>query len=98
MKLIDHAIEHVEEELEGAKEYAEKYVEFRSRGDTTRANKYKEMANDELRHASFVYDFALSDIEGVKKVYTISVTDEEKWTKCHKHYVECSALIRQMLM
>lgn len=98
MKMIEHYIDDIDEELEGAKEYAEKYIEWKARGDTTRANKFKEMAHDELRHASFMHDTAVTDIDGVKKIYTISVEDEEKWSHAHKHYAECVALIRQMLV
>jgi ferritin len=98
MRMIDKMIDHINEELEGAKEYAEKYIECKSRGDTTRASKYHDMANDELRHASNIHDFAIMDVDSIKNVYPLSVEDEEKWTHAHKHFAECTAIIRQMLM
>ena len=97
MKMIDRMIEHIEEELDGAKEYAEKYIEHKAKGDMQRANKYKEMASDELRHASYVHEWALVDIENLKKVYTIPVEAEDKWMHAHKHFVECMGWIRQMI-
>lgn len=97
MKIIDDLIEEVNEELEGAKHYAELYIEWKARGDSIKYSKYKEMANDELRHAAFAHDSAVNDIENIKRVYTLSVEDEEKWGKAHKHYSECMAYIRYML-
>ena len=97
MKMIDHIVEQIDEELEGAKDYAEEYIRHKAKGEMVRANKYKDMANDELRHAANVHDFAIADIEDVKRVYPIPTADEEKWDKAHKHYVECMGWIRQML-
>ena len=97
MKMIHKFAEQIKEELEGAKHYAEKYIEYRAKGDSTRAMKYKEMANDELRHAQYVHDFALQDVEAVKKVYTLSVEAESEWEHAHKHFAECTAMVRMML-
>lgn len=89
MKTIDKMIEHIDEEVEGAREYAEKYIECKSRGHTARASKYKEMAFDELKHAEYVYGFAEEDVENIRKVYPLSVDEEEKWShakrKMHEH-------------
>ena len=51
------------------------------------ANLYKEMANDELKHAGYLHD----------KVFTPTEEMEEKWEKCHKRFVEKTAWIKQML-
>ena len=97
MKSIAKYVDHIEEEIEGAKEYAECYVEAKVHGDMNRANKYKEMATDELRHAAYVHEFAVAEIEAVSKVYTPPVEMQEKWDKAHKEYVERTAWVRQML-
>ena len=47
MRAIKKYVEAIEEEIEGAKDYAEKYVEAKAKGDIGRANRYKEMAGDE---------------------------------------------------
>ena len=54
MKILDHMIEDLEEEVDGAREYAEKYIECKAKGNTARATKYKEMAMDELKHAGYI--------------------------------------------
>ena len=97
MKMIYKFADHIKEELEGAKSYAEKYIEHKAKGDSTRAMKYKEMANDELRHAQYIHDFAMQDVEAVKKVHTLSVEDESAWEHAHKHFAECTAMVRMML-
>jgi hypothetical protein len=95
--MIEHLIHHIDEELEGAKDYAEKYIEWRAKGDMIRANKYKDMASDELRHASYVYEFAVQDADKITKIYTLPEETEEMWKKSKKHYAECMAKIKMML-
>lgn len=97
MHYIKKMADHILDELEGAKEYAEKFVEHKAKGNMSEATKYKEMANDELRHANYIHEFAVAEIESLRKVYTPSVEMQEKWDKLHKEYVQEAALIRQML-
>lgn len=97
LHIIEKMIEDIMDEIDGAKEYAEKYIENRARGNVARSNKYKEMANDELRHAAYAHEFAMQDIEELKKVMEIPVEDEEKWERAHKKYSECTAWIKRML-
>ena len=97
MKMIKKYVDTIAEEIEGAKEYAEKYVECKAKGNTARAQKYKEMATDELKHTTYIHDMAIQDIEELKKIYTPPVEMEEKWDKVHKEYVESVAWVKQML-
>ena len=97
MKLLHEHIEHIEDELEGAKEYAEKYITCKAKGNVQSANIYKEMAHDELKHAMFMYDLAVKDVEQVGAIYTLPVQDEEAWAMIKKKYAEHIAIIRQML-
>jgi hypothetical protein len=97
MRSIKAYVEHIDEELEGAKDYAEKYVEAKAKGNMSMANKYKEMASDELRHAGYVHEFAVAEIDALSKVYTPPVDMQKKWEESHKEYVEKAAWIRQML-
>lgn len=81
MRIVKKMIDHINDELDGAAEYAEKYIENRAMGKTTRASAYREMAKDELRHAGNIYGYAIEDIEAIKKVYAMSPEAEEMWEK-----------------
>ena len=63
----------------------------------TDANKYREMSGDELKHASYIHDFATKDIAELEKVYSPPVEMLDKWNHAHKEYVERVAWVRQML-
>lgn len=97
MRTIKNYVEKINNEIEGAKEYAEKYVEEKVKGETTRANRYREMANDELKHANYIHDFATTKIAELEKVYTAPVEMLDKWEHAHAEYVEKVAWIKQML-
>jgi hypothetical protein len=97
MRSIKKYVEAIEDEIEGAECYAEKYVEAKAKGDSMKANHYKEMANDELKHATFQHGWAVAEIEAISKVYTPPVAMQEKWEHAHKEYVERVALVKQML-
>lgn len=97
MTKIKAYVKQIDEELCDAKEYAEKYVEAKAKGDSNWANRYKEMAQDELKHSMYIHDKAIADIEELSKVYTPPVEMQKKWDESHKVYVEKSAWIKQML-
>lgn len=97
MRSIQRYVESINDEIEGAKCYAEKYVEEKAKGDMEKANRYKEMSNDELKHAMYQHEWAVRDIEKLSKVFKPPVEMEEKWASAHKEYVEKVAWVRQML-
>lgn len=97
MTKIKNLVEAIDEELCGAKEYAEKYVEYKAKGNNAWANKYKEMANDELKHATYLHDKAVEDITELEKIYTPPEKMQKKWDESHAKYVEKTAWIKQML-
>ena len=97
MRIIKNLGEQLDEEIEGAKEYAEKYVECKAKGNMHRAKLYEEMANDELKHCGYIHEMAVQEIEDIKKVYTAPVDMQKKWEEAHKEYVEKVAWIKQML-
>jgi hypothetical protein len=97
MKIIHKMIESLEEEVEGAKEYAEQYIECKAKGNLQRANVFKEMAHDELRHATTLHDLYVKDIESIEKVYPIPDEVSTHWEHSRKRTVESIALIKQML-
>lgn len=97
MRKIKKFVDAISEEVEDAKEYAESYVEARAKGETGIANRYKEMAEDEIKHAMYLHEMVVAEIKEISKVYTPPADMEEKWTKAHKEYVESIALVKQML-
>lgn len=97
MKYIKKYVEAIDDEIHGAKEYAEKYVECKAKDNMANATRYKEMANDELKHAMYQHEWAVKEIEEISKVYTAPVEMQEEWEKAHKEYVEKVAWIKQML-
>ena len=97
MTIIKNMVEAIEEELEGAKDYAEKYVEYKAKEKMQKASRYKEMAEDELKHAMYVHEWAVREVEQISTVYTPPIEMMEKWEKAHKEYVEKVAWIKQML-
>lgn len=97
MKSIKKYVDHLNDEIESAEEYAEKYVECKAKGNAQSANRYHEMASDELKHAMYIHEWAVKEIEDISKVYTPPVEMLEKWEREHKIYVEKVAWIKQML-
>lgn len=97
MKVIKNYVDHIKEELCSAKDYAEKYVEHKAAGNTEWANRFKEMSNDELKHAMYVHDLATEKIEEISKVFVPTADMQEIWDKAHIEYVEKYAWIKQML-
>ena len=97
MTKIKKLTEHILEELNGAKEYAECYIEAKAKGDSQWATRYKEMANDELKHANYLHDKVVMDIDTLSKVYTPPTEMMDKWEHDHKQYVEKSAFVKQIL-
>ena len=97
MRTIKKFVEHIEEEIEDGKRYAEKYVEAKAKGNMSVANRYKEMAADELKHANYLHEMAVAEITELSKVYKPPVEMQEKWDKAHAEYVEKAAWVKQML-
>ena len=97
MTTIKKYVDKIKDELEGARDYAEKYVEYKVKDNMHSANRYKEMANDELKHAMYEHEWAVKAIEKMRSHITPPAEMLEKWEKAHKEYVQDAAWIRQML-
>lgn len=97
MKKIQNLVNQIDEEIEGAKEYAETYLDYKAKGNSNWAVRYKSMAEDELKHATYIHDRAVEEITELNKVYTPPVEMQKAWDESHKGYVERVAWIKQML-
>lgn len=97
MTKIKKYVEQIAEELDGAKDYIEKALEYKASGNGDRYNGYKEMSMQELNHAMRLHDYAVQDIEQLKAVYPdIPQKMMDSWEKSHVNFVEKTAWIRQM--
>ena len=97
MTRIKELADKIKDELCGAKDYAQEYLTFKAKGNQTWANRYKEMANDELKHAVYIHERAVEEIEELRKVYTPPEEMLEKWESDHRKFLEKTAWIKQML-
>ena len=98
MKIIKDLVDHIKDEIADAQHYAEDYVEKKVDGESQMASKYKEMANDELKHAGYLHDYV---VEQIKKIQNAGVKPPaemlEKWNVDHREYIDKVAWIKQML-
>lgn len=97
MREIMNIIDCMNEELHDAKHYAQKCIKVKST-DSTMAKHYQEMANDELKHAMYLYENAAKAIEEKKRSSDMSSEIlEEIWDKTQDDYTECTAKVRCMM-
>jgi len=97
MTKIKKLADEIMDELESAKEYAEEHLSYKAKDNSEWAKRYYEMSEDELKHASYLHDRVVEEIEELRKVYTPPQDMLEKWDADHKKYVEKAAWIKQML-
>lgn len=97
MQSIQKYVDLIDEELCGAKNYAEAYVEWKAKKDSYWSQRFKECALDELKHAEYIHDLTVQEITRLKEVFTPPTEMQEKWDKSHKKYVEKASWVKQML-
>lgn len=97
MQIIKKLVEAIDDELDSAKEYAEMYVEYKAKGDTQNATRFKEMSNDELKHAAYEHEIAVKKIAEISQIYVAPEHMQKIWDEEHKKYIERVVHIRQML-
>ena len=97
MRLIERLVDSFMDELDGAKEYAECYVENKARGNHGRASKYKEMSTDELKHARYLEEMATADITALMQTYHMTSDEEESWSRAVRRFAECTSDVERML-
>lgn len=97
MKIIQEYVDKIADELAGAKDYAEKYVYNKAKGESNRASQFKAMAQTELEHAMIIHQMAVGEIEAINTAFVPPDEMKKAWEDAHTHYVEQSAWIKQML-
>ena len=97
MTKIRKFIERIDDELEDAKHYAEKYIECKAKGNSDRAAKYHAMAEDELKHAAWLHEMTAGEIAELDKVFRPTEELQRRWDDSNARYVERAAWVRRML-
>lgn len=98
MERIKKFADHIKDEICDAKTYAENYVQAKVDGNSSAATKYKEMASDELKHAGYLHEMVVSEINKIKSTgIQYPAEMEERWNTVHKEYVDKAAWVKQML-
>ena len=97
MKRIGTLVNDVNDEICGAKDYAERYLQAKVDGDGSWANRYKEMANQELQHAMWLHELSVQEINKLKEVYTAPAYMQKKWDETHAKYMETVEFVKDML-
>lgn len=97
MTIIKEYVDRIDEELNDSKHYAEEYVLAKSENDSYWMNRYREMAEDELRHSEYIHELAVKKIQELKSIMTPPAKMLERWEAAHVNYVDKAAWIKQML-
>ena len=97
MRKIKELVERIDDELNSAEEYAEKYIEYKADGDSSMATKFMEMASQEMNHANMMHDLAVKEIEKVSAVFNAPADMREKWDNSHAEYIQRASRIKSMI-
>lgn len=97
MERIKKLADEMMEEICSAKGYAEKAVMYKVNGESNWSNRFREMANDELKHANYLHELIVGEIEKIRTIYVPPAEMMEKWDKDHAKYISKAAWVRQML-
>lgn len=93
MKKIDKMRCHLKDEVEGAKNYAEKYI-FYANSKPVWAETYARMAKQEVEHAKNLHKMYQESVEEMKWIPEDAL---EEWEKCVNYMSETIALVEIML-
>ena len=97
MTRIKNLADKIKDELCDAKDYAEEALYYKSKSNGEWYSRYKSMAEDELKHAGYLHDRVVSEIDQLKAVMTPPEDMLDKWNHEHREYIEKAAWIKQML-
>lgn len=93
MRVIEMYIDLIDDELNSAKEYAERYLEYKT-SKPQWAKMCADMASDELKHADYIREIAQQTADGLSWMPDAT---KDKWSWCIGHMGERVALVKMML-
>ena len=76
MTKIKKLVDEIADELDSAKEYAENHLMCKAEGNDEWSKRYYEMAEDELKHANYLHDKAVEEID--KAVFALYQFEPEE--------------------
>lgn len=97
MKKIKKLIHSIKDEICSAEHYAEEYINHKIEGDNSIAERYKQFAQQEIEHATFIHSVTADYISKLSKVMTAPPDMTERWAEAHEDYVERVAEIKGLL-
>lgn len=97
MKQIAKLVNNLNEEVNDAKKYSDRYIDAKIHSNIEKSEIYHELANDELRHAELIHQLCVEEINAMRSVITPPLEMLEKWDKAHELYIEKVDAIRRML-
>ena len=98
MKYIEEYVLAIDDEICDAKEYAEKALQWKAMGNSTRYKAFYDMSTQEMEHARILHNMAVEEIQKLNDSgFRAPEEMQEIWNKSHKDYVEKVAWIKQML-
>ena len=97
MTVIKDYVDRIEDELNDSKKFAEAYVQSKVENDSYWMNRFREMAEDELKHSEYIHELVTKKIKSLSEILVPPQAMLDKWNTAHKDYVEKAAWIRQML-
>lgn len=94
---LEYLKDHIEEELEGSKDYIKRAIEIKPM-DATWSKTLVEMSANELSHATNLYNMANQYVNSIMKETYQTLPDyiSDTWTNIVDTYSECSAIIKHM--
>lgn len=96
--MIQESIEQVKMALYDAKNYAEKYIDYKANGNEKYAQNFYEMAQDEIKHSKYLFEVLQDEVEKIERVYRPTETMEKEWHEAQKYYKDEKELIEQILL
>ena len=93
MKKIDNMRCHLDDEVKGAKKYAEKYI-FYANSNPGWAETYARMAKQEVEHAKNLHKMYQESVDEMRWVPDDAL---EEWEHCVNKMTETVALVEMML-
>lgn len=97
MRIILEYLDRIEDELCNAKEYAEFHLLYKADNNAEWSERYKEMADDELKHAKNINEVVTQKIKELKRVYNPPEKMQDIWNNRLAKYMEQARFIKEML-